>query len=108
VVVRRQYEDRIHLLRAKMPCLVTALSELNEPRYMTPRGIFEAFRDKTVKILTRADLAIDDGNIGLKGSPTRVMKSFTKAVKGKGTVVELDAGDAAGWITERLQEKFVL
>jgi electron transfer flavoprotein beta subunit len=108
VVVRRQYEDRIHLLRAKMPCLVTALSELNEPRYMTPRGIFEAFRDRTVKILTRADLAIDDGNIGLKGSPTRVMKSFTKAVRGKGTVVELDARDAAGWITERLQEKFVL
>lgn len=108
VVVRRQYEDRFHLLRAEMPCLVTTLSELNEPRYMTPRGIFEAFRDRTVKILTRADLAIDDGNIGLKGSPTRVMKSFTKAVKGKGTVVELDARDAAGWITERLKEKFVL
>lgn len=108
VVVKRQYEDRSHILRAEMPCLVTALSELNEPRYMTPRGIFEAFRDRTVKILTRADLAIDDGNIGLKGSPTRVMKSFTKAVRGKGTVVELDARDAAGWITERLQEKFVL
>ncbi len=108
VVVRRQYEDRSHILRAEMPCLVTALSELNEPRYMTPRGIFEAFRDRTVKILTRADLAIDDGNIGLKGSPTRVMKSFTKAVRGKGTVVELDARDAAGWIIERLQEKFVL
>lgn len=108
VVVRRQYEDRSHILRAEMPCLVTALSELNEPRYMTPREIFEAFRDRTVKILTRADLAIDDGNIGLKGSPTRVMKSFTKAVRGKGTVVELDARDAAGWITERLQEKFVL
>ena len=108
VVVRRQYEDRSHILRAERPCLVTALSELNEPRYMTPRGIFEAFRDRTVKILTRADLAIDDGNIGLKGSPTRVMKSFTKAVRGKGTVVELDARDAAGWITERLQEKFVL
>jgi electron transfer flavoprotein beta subunit len=108
VVVRRQYEDCSHILRAEMPCLVTALSELNEPRYMTPRGIFEAFRDRRVKILTRADLAIDDGNIGLKGSPTRVMKSFTKAVRGKGTVVELDARDAAGWITERLQEKFVL
>lgn len=108
VVVKRQYEDRSHILRAEMPCLVTALSELNEPRYMTPRGIFEAFRDRTVKILTRADLAIDDGNIGLKGSPTRVMKSFTKAVRGKGTVVELDARDAAGWIIERLQEKFVL
>lgn len=32
VVVKRQYEDRYHELKAKMPCLVTALSELNEPR----------------------------------------------------------------------------
>ena len=35
VVVQRQYEDRYHILKAKMPCLVTALAELNEPRYMT-------------------------------------------------------------------------
>lgn len=38
IVVRRQYEDRYHMVKAKMPVLITALSELNEPRYMTPRG----------------------------------------------------------------------
>ena len=32
VVVQRQYEDRYHILKAKMPCLVTALAELNEPK----------------------------------------------------------------------------
>ena len=36
VVVKRQFEDRYHVIKAKMPCLITALSELNEPRYMTP------------------------------------------------------------------------
>ena len=36
VVVKRQYEDGFHMLKAKMPCLITALSELNEARYMTP------------------------------------------------------------------------
>ena len=25
-----------------MPCLITCLSELNDPRYMTPGGIFDA------------------------------------------------------------------
>ena len=35
VVVKRQYEDGFHMLKAKMPCLITALSELNEARYMT-------------------------------------------------------------------------
>lgn len=85
MIVKRQYEDRYHILKAKMPCLITALSELNEPRYMTPGGIFDAYREKEVKVWTRPDLKVDDGNIGLKGSPTRVFKSFTKAVKGKGT-----------------------
>ena len=108
VIVRRQFEDRYHIIKAKMPCLITALSELNEPRYMTPGGIFDAYREKQVTIWTRPDLDIDDGNIGLKGSPTRVMKSFTKAVKGKGTVVTLDVKESADFLLEKLQEKFIL
>ncbi|MBR1873894.1 MAG: electron transfer flavoprotein subunit beta/FixA family protein, partial [Eubacterium sp.] len=39
VIVQRQYQDRYHELKVKMPCLLTALSELNEPRYMSPGGI---------------------------------------------------------------------
>ena len=42
VVVKRQYEDRYHIIKCKMPCLITALSEMNQPRYMTPGGIFDA------------------------------------------------------------------
>lgn len=106
--VKRQYEDRYHIIKAKMPCLITALSELNEPRYMTPGGIFDAYREKEVKVLTRADLDVADENIGLKGSPTRVIKSFTKQAKGKGTVVMLDPQESADWLTEKLQEKFII
>lgn len=108
VIVKRQYEDRYHMLKTKMPCLITALSELNNPRYMTPGGIYDAYREKKVTVWTRPDLDVDDGNIGLKGSPTRVFKSFTKELKGKGTVVELDPAASANWIVERLHEKFIL
>jgi len=108
IKVKRQYEDRSHSIRAKLPCLITALSELNEPRYMTPGGIFDACREGEIKLLSRADLQIDDENIGLKGSPTRVYRSFTKAVKGKGSVVTLNAQESADWLVEKLQEKFIL
>ena len=108
VIVKRQYEDRYHILKVKMPCLITALSELNEPRYMTPGGIFDAYREKEVQVWTRPDLDVADENIGLKGSPTRVFKSFTKAVKGKGTVVTLDPQESANWLVDRLKEKFIL
>ena len=50
VTVKRQYEDRYHVVKVKMPCLITALSELNQPRYMTPGGIFDAYREKQVTV----------------------------------------------------------
>lgn len=108
ITVKRQYEDCYHILKAKMPCLITALAELNKPRYMTPGGILDAYRNGKIKLFTRADLDVEDCNIGLKGSPTRVFQSFTKAVKGKGTVVKLDPAESAGWLVEQLKEKNIL
>lgn len=107
VIVKRQYEDRYHIIRAKLPCLITALSELNTPRYMTPRGIVDAY-EKEVRIMGRSDIVVDNANIGLKGSPTRVFRSFSKTARGKGTVVELAPQDAGDWLVERLREKFIL
>ena len=72
VVVKRQFDDRYHMLKAKMPVLITALSELNDPRYMTPGGIFDAYK-KDITVWGRADLKdVDDSDIGLSGSPTKI------------------------------------
>ncbi|WP_349669995.1 electron transfer flavoprotein subunit beta/FixA family protein, partial [Lacrimispora sp.] len=82
VVAERQFEDRYHLLRVKMPCLITALSELNPPRYMTPGGIFDAYGAE-LTVWGRQDLKeVDDSNIGLKGSPTQIAKASDKVRKG--------------------------
>ena len=109
VIVKRQFEDRYHIVKAKLPCLITALSELNEPRYMTPGGIFSAYREKEIKILTRKDLDVADGDIGLKGSPTRVVQTFTKSAKAAGTVVNnLNPQEAAEYMLEKLREKFII
>ncbi len=108
LLVMRQYENCSHRIKVAFPCLVTALSELNTPRYMTPGGIFDAWQEKEIQILERKDLDVEDGNIGLKGSPTRVFKSYTKPLKGKGTVVTLDAPESAVWLTEKLAESFIL
>jgi electron transfer flavoprotein beta subunit len=108
ITVKRQFEDRAHIIRAKLPCLITTLSELGAPRYMTPGGIFDAYREQEVQILTRADITVDDANIGLKGSPTRVFRSFPKSVRGKGDVKTLDGQAAADWLLAKLDETHVL
>ena len=108
LIVKRQYEDRYHTVKVKMPCLLTALSELNEPRYMTPGGIFDAYREKEVVVWHREDVQVADENIGLAGSPTKVVKSFPKSLKPAGEKVVLDGEEAADYIVEKFQEKFVL
>jgi len=108
VIVKRQYEDRYHTVKVQMPCLITALGEMNEPRYMTPGGIFDAYRNKEVTVFTRADLDVADEEIGLKGSPTKVAQSFPKSVKPAGTKVALDPQESADFIIEKLKEKFVI
>ena len=109
VIVKRQYEDGFHMLKAKMPCLITALSELNEPRYMTPGGIFDAY-EKEITVWGRADLKdVDDSNLGLKGSPTKIAKASDKVKKGAGEVVTPDSpDDAVSYIMGKLKEKHVI
>lgn len=89
VIVKRQYEDRHHMLKAKMPVLITALSELNDPRYMTPGGIFDAL-DAEITVWGRNDLKdVNDGDLGLKGSPTKIAKASDKVRKGAGEKLHL-------------------
>ena len=108
VIVKRQYEDRYHEIKAKMPCLITALSELNVPRYMTPGGIFDAY-DKEVTVWGRNDLKdVDDSNIGLKGSPTKIAKASDKVHKGAGEKVTLDAAESVEYIMGKLKEKHII
>ena len=109
VVVQRQYDDRYHVLEAQMPCLVTALSELNEPRYMTPGGIFDACKAE-ITTWGRADLKdVDDANLGLAGSPTKIAKASDKVRKGAGEKVTPDSPDeAVDYIVSKLKEKHVI
>ena len=109
VIVKRQYEDRHHMLKAKMPVLITALSELNEPRYMTPGGIFDAC-DAEITTWGRANLVdVEDGDLGLKGSPTKIAKASDKVRKGAGEKVTPDSPDeAVDYIMDKLLTKHVL
>lgn len=108
VIVDRQFDDRTHKLKVKMPCLITALSETTTPRYMTPGGIFDAF-EKEVTTWGRADLKdLDDGDVGLAGSPTKIAKASDKVRKGAGEQVTLDPQESVKYIMDKLTEKHVI
>ena len=109
IVVKRQYDDGYHMVKAQMPCLITALAELNEPRYMTPGGIFDAY-DAEITTWGRADLKdVEDSNLGLNGSPTKIAKASDKVRKGAGEKVTPDSPeDAAKLIVDKLLSKHII
>ena len=72
-VVERSLEDGYEKLKVKLPCVLTAIKELNVPRYMSVRGILRAAKTE-VKVWNAADIGVDVETVGLKASPTNVFK----------------------------------
>lgn len=110
MIVKRQFEDQAHMLKVKMPCLLTALAELNEPRYMTVKGIVEAY-EKPVTVWGFDDLKNDLNPewIGLKGSPTNVFQSFGKQLRAPGTkLVGVTPEQAVEAIMAKLIERHII
>ena len=105
LTIKRVVEDGYYLVNVQLPALVTVLTEANAPRYMRVKGIVEAF-DREIETWTFDNIEINPEIIGLKGSPTKVKKSFTKGAKQAGKVFELDTKEAVELIVEKLKEKF--
>jgi electron transfer flavoprotein beta subunit len=110
ITVQRQYEDRYQTVRMQYPCLITAIGDLNKPRYMSVGGCWDAYA-KEIKVMTYADIAdvADESNMGLAGSPTYVATSTTKEAKGAGTVLkDLSPDEAVAAIVDKLAAMHII
>jgi len=105
--VRRALEDGYEEIRVKMPVLLTAIKELNTPRYMNIRNIF-ASSQKEIAVWTVNDIDVDKSQMGLSGSPTRVRKTMTKEAKGQGILVNKPPKEAVEFAISRLKEKHLI
>ena len=87
MVVERLLEEGYELLGLNLPCLITVVKEINEPRMPSLRGKMAA-RKAEIPVWGNADLGIDENQIGLTGSPTQVVKIFTPPQKEGGKILE--------------------
>ena len=107
VVVERQLEDGYEVIECKTPCVLTAVKELNDPRYMTIDGIVDAY-NKEITIWNENDVKLDPSDCGLKASPTQVFRSFTPPPKGKGEMLEGTVPEMVNSLVAKLTEKHIL
>ena len=104
LIVNRALEDGHQVVEVKTPCLLTAIEDLNSPRYMNVARICETNDDEII-VMGAADIDVPVEELGLKGSPTKVKKSMTKEVKGQGELVKQEPKDAVTYVLGKLKEK---
>ena len=111
ITVQRMLEDGYMTIKVQTPCLLTCIKELNEPRYMSVGGVFEAY-GKPLTTLGYEDLKdhplIDATTIGLKGSPTNIFKSFTPPQNGVGMMLEGDGKETCEKLAGILAAKHII
>ena len=111
LTVRRELEDGYMTIKVKTPCLLTCIKELNTPRYMSVSGIMECYaKPYTVWDFNALsdDPTITVEQVGLKGSPTQVYKSFSPPVKGAGTMLEGADKATCEQLVSILSEKHII
>lgn len=101
IQIRRETEDGYEVLGAEMPCVVTVTKPSFEPRFPKIKDKLMANK-KEINVLTETDLVIDLTQAGLKGSPTKVKKTFVPPVKKGTTIIESEDGISAGKELARL------
>lgn len=107
VIVDRQLEDGYEVLEVTRPCLLTAVKEMNEPRYMSVIGIERAY-SKDIIIWDENDIEISPEDCGHNASPTKVFRSFTPPPKGKGEMLSGSVNEMAQSLVAKLKEKHIL
>lgn len=90
ISLERLVEDGYQILSMPLPSLLTVVKEIASPRLPTLGGKIRA-REMQIPVYSTENMELEPTALGLKGSPTKVVKIDTPKVTRGGTVVK--AGD---------------
>ena len=107
-IVERQMEDGYEVIEIQLPCVLTAVKELNTPRYMSVPRILYACEEAEIRVWNETDVEIDPADCGLNASPTQVIRSFTPPPKGQGEMLSGSVNEMAGALVSKLKEKHAI
>lgn len=93
--VERLVEEGREVVNSALPCLLTVVKDINQPRYPTFMGIRRAAKMQ-IPTWKAAEMGVNQDLIGLTGSPTKVVKVFSPpAREGECDLVGADSPEQA-------------
>lgn len=102
--VERMMEYGYDIIELPLPCVLTVVKEINEPRLPSLKGKMRARKYEPIQ-LKAEDLDVKKERLGLTGSPTQVIKVFTPEIRREGEMLEgKDSDEIALKIKAKLKE----
>ncbi|WP_379969279.1 electron transfer flavoprotein subunit beta/FixA family protein [Ectobacillus sp. sgz5001026] len=90
ITIKRETEEGYEIIESKLPVVCTVVKSINEPRFATIKSKMAANKVE-IEEITFADMPdIDRTKIGLKGSPTKVKRSYTPPKRSSGIKIQED------------------
>lgn len=102
LVARRLIEDGYEVVEVSLPAVLTVVKEINEPRTPSLRGKMNA-KKAQIPVWGPEDIGADPEKIGLRGSPTQVIKVMTPPCRSGGAKYEGEPDELAEKLYEVLK-----
>ncbi|HON10936.1 MAG TPA: electron transfer flavoprotein subunit beta/FixA family protein [Chitinispirillaceae bacterium] len=85
--VERMMEEGYDVVEMPLPGLITVVKEINTPRMASLKGKMKA-KSAKISVLNVSSIPVDAERLGLKGSPTQVLRSFVPERKSGGEKIK--------------------
>jgi len=107
MVAERLMDEGYDVVEVSLPALITVVKEINEPRVPSLKGKMKA---KGLKFApwTAKDIGADEEKIGLKGSPTQVVRIFPPAPRGQREILSGSIEEQAAFVAKKLKDQSLI
>jgi len=102
VLIKTKIENGYIDWAGSLPMVIAVSREINKPRYTTIMGVMKA-KKKPFNILTFEDLELEEGYVGLEGSPTQPGEIFTPEMGRKVDIIKAGKEELVQFILEKLR-----
>ncbi len=103
-VAKRVIEYGHLKIEANLPVLISVSREINQARTATAEGIM-SLMDKVFRTWSLEDIEVDEKNIGLKGSPTRVGKVYEQKIERQRLILEGSPEEMVNTAIDKLRQE---
>lgn len=105
--VERGVETGYEVIEVSLPAVLTIDKSQNHPRLPSMMGTMKALKAE-IKMMSAADMSLEEGRFGMDGSPTRVKKTFTPPPRKGGRMIDGEVDEAIRELVSILREEKIV